>query len=112
MHGTAIAFSLSLLASLAAAAAVEEPVGILAKQCKFALGDRHFDMCPVFEGNEGGWTVSRERQTPPTVTKDEYRISFQGPLKRSKKIASDDHVRLMFRSTSVRRTMLLCRIQA
>ncbi|KZT02824.1 uncharacterized protein LAESUDRAFT_729791 [Laetiporus sulphureus 93-53] len=88
MHGIAIAFSLSLLASLVAAVAVEEPVGVLAKQCDFTLGGRRFDMCPVFEGKDRGWTVSREQQTPPTITKTEYRISFQGPLKRNRKIAS------------------------
>ncbi|KAH9849418.1 hypothetical protein C2E23DRAFT_935780 [Lenzites betulinus] len=54
----------------------------LAKQCKFTLGNQRFDLCPVLDGNDGGWSFKSERKTPPTVTTSSYRISLQGPLKK------------------------------
>ncbi|KAI0635105.1 hypothetical protein C8Q77DRAFT_1105856 [Trametes polyzona] len=58
----------------------------LAKQCKFSLGSQQFDLCPILEGNDGGWTIETERRTPPTVTKTSFRISLQGPLKKEENV--------------------------
>lgn len=94
MHAAAVPLLASLLCYVVAAAAVtEEPLHTLKKSCQFTLGNRRFDLCPVFEGNEGGWSVAYDRQTPPTVTKTEYKISFAGALKKSKKVPSHEQVR-------------------
>ncbi|PCH37043.1 hypothetical protein WOLCODRAFT_140694 [Wolfiporia cocos MD-104 SS10] len=90
MRLAAIAALVPLCRSLAAAAATGQSLTTLAKSCRFTLDNQKFDLCPVFEGNDGGWTVAHSRQTPPTVTKTEYKISFQGPLKRSKKVSDDE----------------------
>ncbi|EIW55777.1 uncharacterized protein TRAVEDRAFT_30502 [Trametes versicolor FP-101664 SS1] len=62
----------------------------LTKQCKFTLGGQQFDLCPVLEGNEGGWTTEIERKTPPTVTKTSYQIALQGPLAKDKNATKYD----------------------
>ncbi|KAJ8487770.1 hypothetical protein ONZ51_g3951 [Trametes cubensis] len=75
-------------ATAAAAAAADPPDSVkkfrrledLTKQCKFGLGGLWFDLCPVFEGNDGGWTFALERKTPPTITKTSYNIRLRGPL--------------------------------
>ncbi|KAI0717444.1 autophagy-related protein 27-domain-containing protein [Cerioporus squamosus] len=54
----------------------------LVEQCAFSIGDVNFDLCPVLDGNDGGWKVEFERRTPPTVTKTSYRIDLRAPLKR------------------------------
>ncbi|KAH9896810.1 hypothetical protein C8Q73DRAFT_687159 [Cubamyces lactineus] len=52
----------------------------LEKQCKFVLGGQWFDLCPVLEGNDGGWRLELELRTPPTITKTSYSIKLRGPL--------------------------------
>lgn len=64
----------------------------LTKQCKFVLGGQQFDLCPVLEGNEGGWTTEIERKTPPTLTKTSYQIALQGPLAKDKNATKYDQV--------------------
>ncbi|OJT07763.1 hypothetical protein TRAPUB_1355 [Trametes pubescens] len=64
----------------------------LTKQCKFTLGGQQFDLCPILEGNEGGWTTEIERRTPPTVTKTSYQIALQGPLAKDKNATKYDQV--------------------
>ncbi|RPD65422.1 hypothetical protein L226DRAFT_530997 [Lentinus tigrinus ALCF2SS1-7] len=54
----------------------------LVEQCAFSLDGHEFDLCPVLNGNDGGWSVEFERRTPPTVTKTSYRIDLKAPLKR------------------------------
>ncbi|KAI8986763.1 autophagy-related protein 27-domain-containing protein [Trametes punicea] len=54
----------------------------LTKQCQFVLGGQAFDLCPILEGNDGGWSIETERKTPPTVTKTSYRINLKGPLEK------------------------------
>lgn len=95
---------LVLAASLNLAAAAADPssgkdsafkfrrLESLTKQCKFTLGGQQFDLCPVLEGNEGGWTTEIERKTPPTVTKTSYQIALQGPLAKDKDAAKYDQV--------------------
>ncbi|KAH9912464.1 uncharacterized protein B0H18DRAFT_1053838 [Fomitopsis serialis] len=93
MLGPAFALAVPLLGSLASAASTgvaAESLNALTRHCQFTLGNRRFDLCPVFEGNDGGWTVGFERSTPPTVTKAEYRISFAGPLKTTKWTPHDE----------------------
>ncbi|KAH9829827.1 uncharacterized protein C8Q71DRAFT_389497 [Rhodofomes roseus] len=93
MLGPAFVLGIPLLGSLASAAATgvaTETLDALARQCQFTLGNRRFDLCPIFEGRESGWTVGSERSTPPTVTKAEYRISFAGPLKTTKWTPHDE----------------------
>ncbi|KZT64737.1 hypothetical protein DAEQUDRAFT_732285 [Daedalea quercina L-15889] len=87
MLGPAFALAAPLLGSLASAAATgvaAESLDTLARRCQFTLGNRRFDLCPVFEGKDEGWILGFEQSTPPTVTKREYRISFAGPLKSTK----------------------------
>ena len=96
MLGPAFVLAVPLLGSLASAAATgvaPESLDALARRCQFTLGNRRFDLCPVFDGKEEGWTVVSERPTPPTVTKVEYRISFAGPLKTSQWAPRDEQVR-------------------
>ncbi|KAI0746711.1 hypothetical protein C8Q80DRAFT_1176892 [Daedaleopsis nitida] len=54
----------------------------LVDDCAFTMGEVQFDLCPVVNGNEGGWTVEFERRTPPTVTKTSYKIDLKAPLER------------------------------
>lgn len=96
MLGPAFALAVPLLGSLVSAAATgvaPESLDALARRCQFTLGNRRFDLCPVFEGKEEGWTVVSEWPTPPTVTKVEYRISFTGPLKTNKWSPREEQVR-------------------
>ena len=99
MLGQAFALAAPLLGSLASASAAATPgvapesLDVLARRCQFTLGNRRFDLCPVFDGKAEGWTVVSERPTPPTVTKVEYRISFAGPLKASQWTPRDEQVR-------------------
>ncbi|KAI0360733.1 hypothetical protein OH77DRAFT_1493144 [Trametes cingulata] len=58
----------------------------LKEQCNFALGGQQFDLCPVLEGNDGGWSIETERKTPPTITKTSYTISLQGPLEKDENV--------------------------
>ncbi|KAI9064716.1 hypothetical protein FKP32DRAFT_1591189 [Trametes sanguinea] len=58
----------------------------LTKQCKFTIGGFFFDLCPIVEGNEGGWSISSERRTWPTITKKEFKIDLKGALE------TDSHV--------------------
>lgn len=98
MLGPAFAFAVPLIGSLASVAATgvaPESMDALARRCQFTLGNRRFDLCPVVEGKEEGWTVVSERPTPPTVTKVEYRISFRGPLKTTKWSPHDEQVRCL-----------------
>ncbi|RDX54436.1 hypothetical protein OH76DRAFT_1397733 [Lentinus brumalis] len=57
-------------------------LGKLVGNCAFSIGNHNFDLCPVLDGNEGGWKVEFERRTPPTVTKTSYRIDLKAPLKK------------------------------
>ncbi|KAI0701711.1 autophagy-related protein 27-domain-containing protein [Earliella scabrosa] len=54
----------------------------LVDECAFTVAGTSFDLCPVVNGNEVGWTVKTERRTPPTVTATEYRIDLKAPLKK------------------------------
>ncbi|KAI0929449.1 hypothetical protein AcV7_005300 [Taiwanofungus camphoratus] len=76
----ALVFALAALFSLAAATG--RTLESLAKQCRFSLDHRRYDLCPILEGNAGGWTIEHERQTPPTITKTVYRIGLTEPLKK------------------------------
>ncbi|KAH9925764.1 uncharacterized protein B0H18DRAFT_1008147 [Fomitopsis serialis] len=84
MLGPAFALAVPLLGSLASAASTgvaAESLNALTRHCQFTLGNRRFDLCPVFEGNDGGWTVGLSA---------EYRISFAGPLKTTKWTPHDE----------------------
>ncbi|KAL7284230.1 hypothetical protein ACG7TL_001512 [Trametes sanguinea] len=52
----------------------------LTKQCKFTIGGFFFDLCPIMEGNDGGWSIESERRTWPTVTKREFKFNLKGAL--------------------------------
>ncbi|KAI0330635.1 hypothetical protein GY45DRAFT_1323368 [Cubamyces sp. BRFM 1775] len=54
----------------------------LTKQCKFGLGGLWFDLCPILEGNDAGWTFELVRKTPPTITTTSYSIRLRGPLEK------------------------------
>lgn len=64
----------------------------LVDECAFTLGETNFNLCPVVNGNEGGWSVEYERKTPPTITKTSYRIDLKAPLKRDEKVNQYDQV--------------------
>ncbi|CDO74760.1 hypothetical protein BN946_scf185001.g8 [Trametes cinnabarina] len=87
----ALAFSLVLLCgSFAVVAAAADDgntqyhkfrrLNDLTKQCRFVLAGQIFDLCPILEGNDGGWLLENEQRTWPTVTRNEYKISLRGPL--------------------------------
>lgn len=93
----ALAF-LVLVVQLACAA--DDPAGQgirrlknLVEQCAFSLGDHDFNLCPILNGNDGGWKVESERRTPPTVTKTSYRIDLKEPLKRDAALPGHEQVR-------------------
>ncbi|CCM03455.1 uncharacterized protein FIBRA_05588 [Fibroporia radiculosa] len=90
MHAAALVLIVPLFCSAAAAAAMGQSLSSLAKQCQFTLGHQRFDLCPIFEDDAGGWTISRSRKTPPTITKTQYHVSLSGALKISKKIPSEE----------------------
>ena len=94
----ALAF-LVLVVQLACAA--DDPAGQgirrlknLVEQCAFSLGDHDFNLCPILNGNDGGWKVESERRTPPTVTKTSYRIDLKEPLKRDAALPGHEQVRI------------------
>lgn len=60
--------------------------------CHFNVGDQEFDLCPVLEGKEAGWTVEFENQTPPTLTRTQYKISLHGSLQRDQSLPDDEQV--------------------
>ncbi|KAI1798279.1 autophagy-related protein 27-domain-containing protein [Ganoderma leucocontextum] len=65
-------------------------LGSLAKRCSFKLGETSYDLCPIVEGNEGGWTVQFKSSTPPTVTKTSYRIDLRKPLERDANVPEEE----------------------
>ncbi len=67
-------------------------LGTLAKRCSFKLGETSYDLCPIVEGNEGGWTVQSVRKTPPTVTKTSYKIDLRKPLERDANVPREEQV--------------------
>lgn len=79
--------------------------------CAFSIGNHNFDLCPVLDGNEGGWKVEFERRTPPTVTKTSYRIDLKAPLKKDEALPGHEQVRgqvvCSFRPRHVVRSCLL-----
>ena len=80
----ALAF-LVLVVQLACAADAPAGQGIrrlknLVEQCAFSLGDHDFNLCPILNGNDGGWKVESERRTPPTITKTIYQIGLKEKL--------------------------------
>lgn len=89
-----LTFFLSLVSAILAVSvlAADEEV---AKHCRFTLEGQNFDLCPIFKAGKeaGGWTVVSERQTPPTVTKTQYKISFNGPLPRNDSLPS--HIQVL-----------------
>ncbi|KAI0371892.1 hypothetical protein BV20DRAFT_126812 [Pilatotrama ljubarskyi] len=68
------------------------PLKNLKDHCKFTVGGQLFDLCPVLEGNDGGWSVESERRTPPTITKTSYKISLLGPLEKEKNVPEHEQV--------------------
>ena len=64
----------------------------LVDECAFTVAGTSFDLCPVVNGNEGGWTVKTERRTPPTVTATEYRIDLKAPLKKDGEVPGHEQV--------------------
>ena len=91
-----IAVGLLVFATFGTSASADPPapvwLGSLAKRCSFKLGETSFDLCPIVEGNEGGWTVQFERKTPPTVTKTSYRIDLRKPLERDSNAPGEEQV--------------------
>lgn len=80
-----------LLLAVAVLASDEE----VAKHCRFSLEGQDFDLCPIMKAGKdsNGWTVEWENQTPPTITKTQYRISFTGPLPRDE--SKPEHVQVI-----------------
>ncbi|KAI0777632.1 hypothetical protein BD413DRAFT_467353 [Trametes elegans] len=62
----------------------------LTEQCKFTLEGQAFDLCPILDGNDGGWTLETERRTPPTITKTSYSINLRGPLEKDENAAQHE----------------------
>ncbi|PIL27448.1 hypothetical protein GSI_10597 [Ganoderma sinense ZZ0214-1] len=89
-----LAFGLLALTVLGISASADPPapvwLGSLAKQCRFKLGQTTYDLCPIVEGNEGGWTIEFDRKTPPTVTKTVYRIDLRKPLERDANVPGEE----------------------
>ena len=55
----------------------------LAQQCKFMVDGHSFDICLLLEkAKKEGLSAVFTRDTPPTVTSDWYKFSFDGPLAR------------------------------
>ncbi|CAL1711032.1 unnamed protein product [Somion occarium] len=73
-----------LLVFLVVLAAGNDDGGGLAKHCRFTIDGQSFDLCPIFDAREreDGWTVETERQTPPTITKTQYKFALDKPLKK------------------------------
>ncbi|TBU45634.1 autophagy-related protein 27-domain-containing protein [Dichomitus squalens] len=88
-----LALLVSVFAVLTGAAEPSPPIvrlGSLARRCSFQLGKTEFNLCPILEGNDGGWTVQWETRTPPTVTKTTYRIDLRGPLQRDADVPREE----------------------
>ncbi|KAI0067028.1 hypothetical protein BV25DRAFT_1878067 [Artomyces pyxidatus] len=88
-----VTFTASVLIA-AAAAAADHPhkhLKTLADDCRFALADRKFDLCPLFTGQRlAQWSVHYTQQTPPSVTTTLYQFSLAGPLKRNASLPDDE----------------------
>lgn len=88
----ALLLFVSLFATLVGASKII-PIGdSLANSCHFAVEDQKFDLCPVLEGKENGWTVEFEKRTPPTVTRTQYKISLHGSLEKDQSLPDDEQV--------------------
>ena len=61
--------------------------------CKFMVDGYTYDLCPVVQRHEGRVIFTDLRDTPPTVTKHHYHISFGGPLGKSDKHSAEEQVR-------------------
>lgn len=64
----------------------------LSARCHFKVDNQEFDLCPVFEEKQTGWTVEFDNLTPPTQTITEYKISLHGPLARDQSVPDDEQV--------------------
>ncbi|THH17934.1 hypothetical protein EW146_g2971 [Bondarzewia mesenterica] len=102
-------FVLAIVSSLAAVSAVEVdsgtvPLKSLTEGCRFAIGRRNYNLCPLFNGVRGRRkTMEFENQTPPTVTKVVYDLSLDGPLERNTTLPEHEQVVPMFISTTCKR---------
>lgn len=67
----------------------------LTDQCKFMVDGYKYDLCPLVKYNGGIWTVEDVRQTPPSITSHQYRISFAGPLPKNESLTDDEQVRAL-----------------
>ncbi|KAI0030550.1 hypothetical protein K488DRAFT_87667 [Vararia minispora EC-137] len=83
----AIRIALSIAFAAAVVGAAPQPqhkrlAGSVVQNCRFSLGPRVYNLCPLFAGSDHHeWTVALETQTPPTLTTMTYRIALDGPLK-------------------------------
>ncbi|KAG6816482.1 hypothetical protein H0H87_005687 [Tephrocybe sp. NHM501043] len=49
-------------------------------ECKFAVNQLSFDLCPLFNSVSAAFEVSIDEDTPPTHTKNVYVMNFNKPL--------------------------------
>lgn len=64
----------------------------LTKQCQFTVDGHRYDVCRIINRNNGVWSFTDERETPPSVTTHQYLISFGGPLPKNESLADDEQV--------------------
>lgn len=87
--------SLILLAACAVLAGDTVRLDSLIRQCSFMVDGIKFDLCPILgqQQEKGGWWLRNEKETPPTVTYNSYRLSLDGALRRNASIPEDRQVR-------------------
>lgn len=87
--------SLVLLAACAVLAGDTVRLDSLVRQCSFMVDGIKFDLCPILgqQQEKGGWWLRSEKETPPTVTYNSYRLSLDGALRRNASIPEERQVR-------------------
>ncbi|VDC00519.1 unnamed protein product [Peniophora sp. CBMAI 1063] len=79
------------LAATSLASALELP-GSIASHCAFTLGERQYDLCPLFAGAERGQKTAELRYAAEPEKESEivYQLSLDGPLQRNEEMQCEE----------------------
>lgn len=85
-----------VLTAFSLAAAARKSLSTVVNDCSFTLGGKEYDLCPLFNRENEEWLVEVETETPPTITKNTYRLALGGSLKRDGTLPDHEQVRSLF----------------
>lgn len=81
-----------VLAAYMLPATARKSLSTLVDDCKFTLGGREYDLCPLFNREE--WRIEVETDTPPTITNSVYRVALGGALRKDGTLPDHEQVRM------------------